>query len=51
MYPPILVFYPELAKSILNYRLKRIKYAERKAKELGYSGAMFPWESAFSGFL
>lgn len=49
MYPFLLTFYPDLAKSILNYRIERISRAEEKAKELGYKGAMFPWESAFSG--
>lgn len=49
MYPILLNFYPEIAKSILNYRISRISRAEEKAKELGYKGAMFPWESAFSG--
>lgn len=49
MYPVLLTFYPQLAESVLRYRLERIKYAEHKSAELGYKGAMFPWESAFSG--
>jgi trehalose/maltose hydrolase-like predicted phosphorylase len=49
MYPPLLTFYPSIARSILEYRLTRIHRAEEKARDLKYRGAMFPWESAFSG--
>jgi trehalose/maltose hydrolase-like predicted phosphorylase len=44
MYPTILLFYPEIAKSILRYRSKRVDTAQEKAKSYGknYKGAMFP---------
>jgi kojibiose phosphorylase len=41
--------YPEAAKNMLLYRYRRINQARALAKEKGYSGALFPWESADSG--
>ena len=38
---------PEAARTLLSYRGKRLPGAEKKAKENGYKGAMFPWESAW----
>lgn len=51
MYPPILMLYPPLAKSIITYRLNRLDAAAKKALSYkrGWKGYMFPWESAFSG--
>ena len=40
---------PEVARSMLLYRYKRLGAARIRAKEHGYKGAMFPWESAASG--
>jgi trehalose/maltose hydrolase-like predicted phosphorylase len=43
---------PEIARSaILNYRVARLYEAEQKALSYkkNYQGAMFPWESAFTG--
>ena len=45
MFPPLLALKPELAKSILEYRFKCLEAAKVNAKEHGYQGAMFPWES------
>ncbi|MDR3549281.1 MAG: hypothetical protein P4M11_13635 [Candidatus Pacebacteria bacterium] len=49
MYPALLVMYPELARNGLKYRLDHINGARKKAKENGYKGAMWPWESAYTG--
>ena len=38
---------PKVARSLLEYRYKTLPGAHKKAKENGYEGAMFPWESAW----
>ena len=38
---------PEIAKRLLTYRYLTLEGARRKAKENGYEGAMYPWESAW----
>lgn len=47
----ILPFYtlchPATARSLLEYRYKNLFGARRKARENGYEGAMYPWESAW----
>lgn len=43
------LFFPEVAKSILNYRFNRLDKAREYAKEHGYKGAMFPWQSGSDG--
>lgn len=50
MFPPLLLLHPELAKSMLDYRYERLPAARKNAFEHGYKGAMYPWESAESGF-
>ncbi len=45
MYPPLLMLHPEIAKSLLEYRFKRLEVARQNAFSHGYKGAMFPWES------
>lgn len=40
---------PETAKKLLRYRYLHLKQAKEKAVQNGYKGALFPWESAFSG--
>lgn len=49
MYPALLVLQPDLARSIVEYRLERLPAAREKAFAHGYKGAMFPWESNDSG--
>ena len=49
MFPGILVLHPELAKSMMEYRYKRLDAAKRNAFSKGFKGAMFPWESAETG--
>jgi len=49
----ILPFYamhfPEAAKAMLMYRYRRLDAAREYAKEHGYKGAMFPWQSGSDG--
>ncbi|MBN2639352.1 MAG: beta-phosphoglucomutase family hydrolase [Bacteroidales bacterium] len=49
----ILPFYdihmPKTAKSLLMYRYNRLEKAREYAKEYGYKGAMFPWQSGSDG--
>ncbi|MEH0688635.1 glycoside hydrolase family 65 protein [Vibrio cholerae] len=40
---------PEKARSLLEYRYQGLTGARQKALEHGYTGAMYPWESAFDG--
>lgn len=49
MYPAILVLQPNMAKSLVEYRFRRLEAAKRNAFNHGYKGAMFPWESAATG--
>ncbi len=49
MFPLLLALHPELARSMLDYRYNRLQAAKEKAQALGYSGSMFPWESAATG--
>ncbi|WNF38482.1 glycosyl hydrolase family 65 protein [Bacillaceae bacterium IKA-2] len=41
--------YPETARRLLEYRFNTINGARKKAKDNHYEGAMYSWESAFSG--
>ena len=38
-----------MAEAVMTYRLKRLDAAFDHAKQSGYSGAMFPLESAVTG--
>lgn len=49
MFPNILVFHPEAARAILEYRIRTLDGALENARSLGYEGAKFAWESAGSG--
>ena len=49
MFPALLVLHPDIAKSLVEYRFRRLEPARRNAFAHGYRGAMFPWESADSG--
>lgn len=40
---------PELTRSLLLYRYRRIDRARRDARLAGYRGAMFPWQSGSNG--
>lgn len=47
---PFLTFtQPQIARNLLDYRYHTLAGARRKAKEAGYEGAMYAWESAATG--
>jgi kojibiose phosphorylase len=41
--------HPQVAKNILYYRYRTLPVARRNAREKGYKGALFSWESADTG--
>lgn len=41
--------YPEAARALLMYRHRTLAGARRKARALGYDGALYAWESADTG--
>lgn len=49
MFPPLLVFNQDIARSLVNYRSDRLAPAKQRAINYGYDGAMFPWESDDTG--
>ncbi len=49
MLPFFLYTFPEEAKNLLLYRYERLAKARDNAKQKGFNGALFPWESAESG--
>lgn len=49
MYPPIMMLHPRLGKSMLDARIRQQPAAKQYAAERGYQGAMFPWETAYTG--
>jgi hypothetical protein len=51
MYPSLVLWHPDIAASMLEYRLNTVPEAEAKARGygMGWKGAMFAWESAAYG--
>lgn len=49
MFPPLLLFNQDIAKSLVNYRFNHLETAKKHAENYGFQGAMFPWESDHSG--
>lgn len=41
--------FPDIAKALLMYRYQRLDAARQYARENGFKGAMFPWQTADSG--
>lgn len=41
---------PEVAKTLLRYRIDTIEGARKKAKQYGYQGAFYAWESQEGGY-
>lgn len=47
--PYLNVHLPNVSRSMLRYRYQRLAEARSRAREAGYDGAMFPWQSGSSG--
>ncbi len=49
IFPYLNLHMPQLARSLLMYRYRRLPAARQAATENGYKGAMFPWQSGSNG--
>jgi len=49
IFPLLNLRLPEITRSLLLYRYRRLDEARRAAREAGYRGAMFPWQSGSNG--
>jgi trehalose/maltose hydrolase-like predicted phosphorylase len=49
VFPVLNLRSPASTRSLLRYRYRRLPEARRAAREAGYVGAMFPWQSGSSG--
>ncbi|MHA0286253.1 trehalose-phosphatase [Mycobacterium sp. C3-094] len=49
VFPVTNVRMPEVTRSLLMYRYRRLPEARLAARERGYTGAMYPWQSGSSG--
>lgn len=49
IYPFLNYRMPEITRGLLMYRNRRLDEARERAREAGYSGAMFPWQSGSDG--
>lgn len=49
IFPFYLIHFPQTAEELLMYRYRRLNTAKQAAEEIGYKGAMFPWQSGLDG--
>lgn len=49
IYPFYTLHAPEITRALLMYRYRRLPKAKEYAREFGYKGAMFPWQSGSTG--
>jgi alpha,alpha-trehalase len=49
IFPYLILHLPELVRSLLLYRYRRLPEARWAAVQAGFSGAMYPWQSASNG--
>lgn len=47
--PYLSVNFPEVTRSLLRYRHRRLDEAREAARDAGYEGAMFPWQCGLDG--
>ena len=47
--PFFIYSHPQTARTLLTYRYRNLPGARQKARDMGHSGALFPWESADRG--
>ncbi len=50
VFPFLSTRFPQLARSLLLYRYRRLDAARRLATQAGFGGAMYPWQSASTGW-
>ena len=49
VYPILTLRRPDLSRALLGYRYRRLDEAREAAREAGFEGAMFPWQSGIDG--
>ncbi|WP_425953426.1 glycoside hydrolase family 65 protein [Xylanimonas sp. McL0601] len=49
VFPVLNLRLPELSRALLRYRHRRLPEARSAARDAGYAGAMYPWQSASNG--
>jgi trehalose/maltose hydrolase-like predicted phosphorylase len=49
IFPFLSLRFPELTRSLLMYRYRRLDEARHRARACGFRGAMFPWQSGSDG--
>jgi trehalose/maltose hydrolase-like predicted phosphorylase len=49
IFPFLNLRFPEVTKALLRYRSRRLPEARCSAREAGYRGAMYPWQSGSDG--
>ncbi|WP_241981050.1 HAD-IA family hydrolase [Cryobacterium sp. TMT2-23] len=49
VYPILTLRRPDLSRVLLGYRYRRLNEARAAAREAGFEGAMFPWQSGIDG--
>ena len=49
IFPFLSLRLPTLTRALLSYRYRRLPEAKRAAREEGFEGAMFPWQSGSNG--
>jgi trehalose/maltose hydrolase-like predicted phosphorylase len=49
IFPLLNLSMPEVTRALLMYRYRRLGEARRMAREAGYEGAMYPWQSGSDG--
>ncbi|MBB5159695.1 glycoside hydrolase family 65 protein [Saccharopolyspora phatthalungensis] len=47
--PTLSLRMPQLARLLLHYRYRRLRQARNAARDAGFAGAMFPWQSGSNG--
>ena len=45
IFPALLLLHPERAKPLVEFRFRTLEAARARARQHGFAGAMFPWES------
>jgi trehalose 6-phosphate phosphatase len=49
IFPFLNLRFPELTRTLLGYRFRRLPEARQAARAAGYEGAMYPWQSGSDG--